>query len=59
MLSATDDDYVQVINKPCAREAEYMHLISWIRHRGSKQQLWLNSHGRTIRKGHFGMQNSA
>ncbi len=27
----------QVLNKPCAREAEYMCLISWIRHRGSEQ----------------------
>ncbi len=28
---------VQVINKPCAREAKYMRLISWIYHRGSEQ----------------------
>ncbi len=28
---------VWVINKPCARETEYMSLIYWICHRGSKQ----------------------
>jgi hypothetical protein len=28
---------VQVINKPCAREIEYMCLIPWTHHRGSEQ----------------------
>ncbi len=28
---------VQVINKPCVREARLMHLISWTHHRGSEQ----------------------
>ncbi len=27
---------VQVINKPCVREARIMHLISWTCHRGSE-----------------------
>jgi hypothetical protein len=37
MLFATDGDCVQVINKPCVREAEYMCLISWTHHCGSEQ----------------------
>ncbi len=34
---ASDKHCVYIINKPCVREAEYMHLISWTRHRGSEQ----------------------
>jgi hypothetical protein len=33
MLSVNNDCCVEVINKPCARIAEYMRLISWTRHR--------------------------
>ncbi len=29
--------YVWITNKPCAREAEIMLLVSWIRRRGSEQ----------------------
>jgi hypothetical protein len=37
---ASNECCVKVINKPCVREARYMHLISWTRHRGSKQSVF-------------------
>jgi hypothetical protein len=37
MLSANNIDLYLVINKLCAREVEYMSLISWTHPRGSEQ----------------------
>jgi hypothetical protein len=38
-ILASGKHCVWVINKPCVREAEYMHLIPWTRHHGSEHYI--------------------